>query len=147
MPLNRIDPFGAYNFKVELGGVIQAQFKTCAGLDTTRTPIKYREGTDANLAQRQLGGLVAVSNITLAHGLTSESSLWDWYSDVSKGTIARRDISIILFDDLQTERVRWTVKLAWPTKWTGPSFDATSDAVAIETLELAHEGVEKQTWK
>ncbi|HZS37282.1 MAG TPA: phage tail protein [Polyangia bacterium] len=145
--LNRTDPYGGYMFKVELGGVIQAQFKTCAGLDSARSAVKYREGTETSLASRQLGGLVNVTNITLAHGITSESSLWDWYNDVANGKIARRDIAIVLFDDLQNERIRWTVKNAWPTKWSGPSFDATSDAIAIETLELVHEGVEKTSWK
>jgi len=67
-------------------------------------------------------------------------------NDIVNGKPTRRDISIILRDDVGTERVRWNLRNAWPSKWSGPSFDATSDAIAIETLELTHEGVLVQKW-
>ena len=60
--------------------------------------------------------------------------------------VDRRAISIILLDDTGAERMRWNVRGAWPIKWSGPSFDAGSDAIAIESLELAHEGIEVAKW-
>lgn len=146
MALERKDPYGGYNFAVELDGITRAGFKTCAGLDSSTAATKYREGTDSTLQQRQLPGLSAHSNITLARGITDDRALWDWRELVSQGKISRKTISIILRDDQGNEKIRWNVGNAWPTKWAGPSFDATSDATAIETLELAHEGVEVQKW-
>jgi phage tail-like protein len=146
MATTRVDPYFGYNFAVELDGLTSGGFKTCAGLDSSTTSTKYREGTDPSLAQRELPALLHHSPITLSRGITADRALWDWRFDIAGGKPNRHDISIVLRDDLGVERVRWNVKNAWPSKWTGPSFDATSDAVAIETLELTHEGVVVQKW-
>jgi phage tail-like protein len=156
----RNDPFNGYNFRLDIGKITVAQFRSCGGLDSTRAPIKYREGTDKTLVSRQLAGMVSHSNITLSHGITTDHSLWDWYNGSASngalvagqagaeyGAINRVDISIWLRDDAGQDRVQWKIKQAWPTKWTGPSFDATSDAIAIESLELAHEGIEVVQWQ
>lgn len=146
MAQNRKDPFFGYNFAVELDGITRMGFKTCSGLDSSTTSTKYREGTDPTLAQRELPALLHHSTITLTRGITDDRALWDWRNDIARGKGTRRDISIILRDDLGEEKVRWNVRNAFPSKWSGPSFDATSEAVAIETLELTHEGIEVQKW-
>jgi phage tail-like protein len=146
MALERKDPFNGYNFAVEMDGITRMGFKQCSGLDSSTAATKYREGTDPTLAQRQLPGLLSFSNISLQRGITDDHALWDWRNTVMTGAPVRRTISIILRDDAGNERIRWNIKNCWPVKWSGPSFDATSDAVAIETLELAHEGVEVQKW-
>jgi phage tail-like protein len=146
MALDRKDPYSGFNFSVEIDGISRAGFKSAAGLDSSTASTKYREGTDAALVQRQLPGLSTFSNITLTRGITDDHSLWDWRELVTKGTVQRKNLSIVLRDDAGNEKVRWNVRNCWPLKWTGPSFDATSDAVAIETLEIAHEGVTVQTW-
>jgi phage tail-like protein len=146
MALTRKDPYFGYNFAVELDGITRMGFKGATGLDSSTTATKYREGTDPTLAQRQLPGLLSYSAITLTRGITDDRALWDWRNDIAKGKGTRHDISIILRDDLGEEKVRWNIKNAFPSKWSGPAFDATSDAVAIETLELTHEGVEVQKW-
>ena len=146
MAFDRKDPFGGFNFAVEMDGITRMGFKQASGIDSTQDVVKYREGTDANLAQRQLQGLVTYSNISLQRGITNDHALWDWRKTVSTGAAVRRNISIILRDAAGNEQIRWNVKNAWPLKWTGPSLDATSDAVAFETRELAHEGIEVQKW-
>lgn len=146
MALERKDPFGGYNFAVELDGITRMGFKQCSGLDSTSAATKYREGTDGTLAQRQLPGMLTFSNISLQRGITDDRALWDWRNGVATGNVVRRNISIILKDDAGNEKIRWNIRNCWPVKWSGPTFDATSDAVAIETLELAHEGVEVQKW-
>jgi phage tail-like protein len=146
MAFERKDPFFGYNFAVELDGITRMGFKDCGGLDSTTGAAKYREGTDATLAQRQIPGLLSFSNISLKRGLTDDHALWDWRDGVATGKAVRRTISIILRDEKGEEKIRWNIKNAWPVKWTGPTFDATSEAVAIETLELAHEGIEVQKW-
>jgi phage tail-like protein len=146
MALDRRDPFQAYNFAVEIDGINRAGFKGCSGLDATTTATKYREGTDASLASRQLPGLLTLSNITLTRGVTDDRSLWDWRESAMKGKVERKNVSIVLRDDQGNEKIRWNLRDCWPTKWAGPAFDATTDAVAVETLELVHEGVEVQKW-
>jgi len=146
MALERKDPYQAYNFAVEIEGVTRAGFKGCTGLDSSSAATKYREGTDATLAQRQVPGLLSFSNVTLTRGISDDHALWDWRQDVMKGKVQRRSLSIVLRDDQGNERIRWNLRNCWPTKWSGPSFDATADAIGIETLELAHEGVDVQKW-
>ena len=146
MALNRKDPYFGYNFAVELDGITRMGFKGCTGLDSSTTSTKYREGTDTSLGQRELPSLLHHSAITLTRGITDDHALWDWRTDIAQGKGTRHDISIVLRNDLGEEKIRWNLRNAFPTKWSGPSFDATSEAVAIETLELTHEGVDVQTW-
>ncbi len=138
----RKDPFRAYNFLVEIDGITRAGFRECSGLDTTQDPIDYREGGEA-LHVRKLPGLVKYSNISLKRGITDDAELWEWRKKAMEGKVERKNGSIILLDDTGAEKLRWNFSNAWPTKWTGPSFNATGNEVAIETLEIVHEGVAK----
>lgn len=139
----QVDPYGGYNFRVEWDGIIQAGFKTCSGLETTQDAGTYREGTDKSLEMRKISGLITSSNVTLGRGITDNRELWQWRNVVMQGKVAqaRKNVSIILMDDEGNEKLRWNLRNAWPTKWTAPSFDATSGEIALETLEIAHEGL------
>jgi phage tail-like protein len=139
---DRKDPYRSYQFLVEIEGITRAGFRECSGLDSAQDAIEYREGNEA-LTTRKLPGLVKYSNITLKWGITDDAELWAWRSKVVSGKIERRNGSIILLDDTGAEKVRWNFREAWPSKWTGPSFNATGNDVAIETLEIAHEGLVK----
>ncbi len=138
----RTDPYRSYNFLVEIDGIIQAGFQECSGVDTSTDPIDYREGTDPNHV-RKLTGLNKFTAITLKRGITDSSELWQWRLTVMQGAAQRRNGSIVLLDDTGTERLRWNFFQAWPSKWTGPSFNATGNTVAVETLELTHEELVK----
>lgn len=140
---DRKDPFRSFNFAVELDGIARAGFRECSGLDTSNDPIEYREGTEG-LTARKLPGLVKYSNITLKWGMTDDAELWDWRKKAMTGKVERKNGSIVLLDETGAEKMRWNFREAWPTKWTGPSFNATGNEVAIETLEIAHEGLELQ---
>lgn len=139
---DRKDPFGAYNFLVEIDGITRAGFQECSGLDTTQDAGEYREGTDP-LTVRKLPGLITYSNISLKRGITDDAELWEWRKTVMDGRVERKNMSIVLMDDAREEKLRWNVKNCWPTKWEGPSFNATSSDVAVESLEIAHEGIVK----
>ncbi|MFP2903808.1 phage tail protein [Pyxidicoccus sp. 3LFB2] len=145
--LTSADLLSSFNFKVEMGGITRAGFKECSGLDSTVKANTYREGTDATLAQRQIPGLQSFSNITLKRGFSQDSALWEWHKAAMEGRVVRKDISIVLRDDQGNDKVWWNVRNCWPTKWSGPSLDAASENIAIETLELAHEGISVQSWK
>jgi phage tail-like protein len=138
----RIDPYRGYNFLVEIDGITQAGFQEVSGLDASTDAIEYREGNDPNHA-RKLPGMHKYSAISLKRGITDSDELWKWYRTVVEGKPERRNGSIILLDDTGQEKIRWNFANAWPTKWTGPSFNSTSNAVAVETLEIAHEEVRK----
>jgi phage tail-like protein len=143
MPVgSRTDPYRSFNFLVELDGITRAGFRECSAPDTSNDPIEYREGNEP-LTARKLPGLVKYANITLKWGMTDDHELWDWRKKAMEGKVERKNGSIILLDDTGAEKLRWNFRNAWPTKWTGPSFNATSAEVAIETLEIAHEGLDK----
>jgi len=139
----RVDPYKGFNFRVELDGIQQGGFQEVSGLDASTDAQDYREGTDPNHV-RKLTGLNKYSAITLKRGITDSAELWEWRLTVINGKAERRTGSIILLDDAGQEKLRWSFKEAWPSKWTGPSFNSTSSAVAIETLEITHEEVAKQ---
>ncbi|HEX7313606.1 MAG TPA: phage tail protein [Pyrinomonadaceae bacterium] len=139
---NRVDPYRGFNFLVEIDGITRAGFQECSGLDATIDVTEYREGADPN-HKRKLTGLNSFSNITLKWGVTDSGELWKWHQTALDGKAERKNGSIILMDEAGNEKLRWNFLNAWPTKWTGPSFNATDSSVAVETLELAHEELKK----
>jgi len=140
---DRKDPFRGFNFKIEMDGVTKAGFQECSGLDASTDPVDYREGQEKGNIARKLTGLNKHANIVLKRGVTDDHSLWDWRKKVIEGKTDRQHGSIVLCDEAGEEKVRWNFVEGWPTKWTGPSFNATNNAVAIETLEIVHEGLTK----
>jgi phage tail-like protein len=139
---NRVDPYRGFNFLIEIDGITRAGFQECSGLDTSTEVTEYREGADPN-HKRKLTGLNSFSNITLKWGITDSGEMWKWRQTVLDGKTERKNGSIILMDEAGNEKVRWNFLNAWPSKWTGPTFNATDNAVAVETLELAHEELKK----
>jgi phage tail-like protein len=142
----RVDPYGGYNFAVELDGITRAGFRECSGLENSQNAGAYREGTDRNLSARKLPGLVTHSDITLRRGVTADSRLWEWREKAMNGDVERHDISITLLDDQGQPKITWNLFECWPTSWTGPSFNATADEIAVEQLVLTYERVEVDRW-
>ena len=128
---------------MEIDGIPAAAFASASGLESETAVIEYRTGVDATTV-RKLPGLTKFNNITLKWGLTDSHELFDWYTDITKGKIERKNGSIVLTElDGITEKVRWNFFQGWPTKWDGPDFNAEGTDAAIETLEIAHEGIER----
>ncbi|HEU4349800.1 MAG TPA: phage tail protein [Actinoplanes sp.] len=142
----RLDPYAGYNFAVELDGITRAGFRECSGLDNSQNATEYREGTDKNLSVRKTPGLVTHSDVTLTRGITADSKLWEWREKAMRGEVERHDISIALQDDLGRTKIAWNLYECWPRQWTGPSFNATADEVAVEQLVLAYERIEVDQW-
>jgi phage tail-like protein len=138
----RIDPFFNFNFLVEIDGIARAAFHEVSGFDSTIDVIEHREGGD-NTTPRKLPGMTKHSNIVLKWGMTDDQDLYRWHRDTVRGNVQRRNGSIVLLDRRGQEVARWNFFNAWPAKWDGPDFNAEGNDVAIETLELAHEGVER----
>jgi phage tail-like protein len=136
------EPYGDFNFLVEIDGITRAAFQQCSGFDSTIDITEYREGGE-NTTLRKLPGLTRYSNIVLKWGLTDDRQLYDWHREAIKGNVVRKNGSIVLLDRRGDEKMRWNFVRAWPSKWDGPDFNAEGKEVAIETMELAHEGVER----
>lgn len=137
-----VDPFGNYNFLVELDGITRAAFQECSGFDSTIDVIEHREGGE-NTTLRKIPGMTKYSNIVLKWGITDDSELYDWHSEIVQGEITRKNGSIVLLNRKGDEVARWNFVRAWPTKYDGPDLNAEGNDIAIEMLELAHEGVSR----
>jgi phage tail-like protein len=136
------DPFGNFNFLVEIDGIARAAFQHCTGIDSTIDVIEHREGGE-NTTLRKLPGMNKHSNITLKWGMTDDAELYAWHRSVVQGDIQRKNGSIVVLNRKGEETARWNFVRAWPSKWTGPELNAEGNDVAIETLEIAHEGIER----
>jgi phage tail-like protein len=138
----RTDPYRGFNFRVELDNASVAGFSECSGLTFDADPVEYREGTDTPLHVRKLTGLRKFANIALKRGFTDNTELWDWYKNVLNGVSDRRDGPIVLRDEEHTDILRWNFENGWICKWEGPAMNATSNDVAIESIEICVERVE-----
>ncbi len=136
----RNDPYSAFNFLVDIDGVTVAGFSECSGLTAESDHIEYRTG-DMDITVSKLPGLRKYANIVLKHGLTSSTELWQWRLKVINGQTDRRSGSITLLDEGRKRALEWTFTQAWPCKWEGPTLNGKNNEVAIETLEICHEGL------
>lgn len=138
----RRDPYVSFNFKLEIDGIRRAAFQEVGGLDSAIDVVEHREGGE-NITMRKYPGQVKFSNISLKWGMSDDVDLYEWHKQWADGDQAakRKNGSIVLLDRQGQEKVRWNFFNAWPAKWTGPAFNAEASELAIETLEIAHEGL------
>jgi phage tail-like protein len=137
----RRDPYRTFNFPLEIDGVPLGAFSEASGLTAEGDAVDYREGTDLQPNVRKLTGLRKYSNITLKRGYTQDKSLWRWYGNIVNGQPDRRDVTIILLNEARQPVLRWHAESAWVNKIEGPSFKASGNEVAMESVELVHEGL------
>lgn len=137
-----IDPYRAYNFKLVIQGITQGHFVECSGLSVHVQAIRYQEG-GANVVHR-IPGPIDYGDVTLRYGLTATSELWNWFMAAVQGRVERRNVSILILDtDGVTEVLRWDLINAWPSEWRGAPLDAMSREVAIESLTLVFESLQR----
>lgn len=147
MAVFREDPYSVFNFQVVISGIfedgksIQGSFTEVSGLEAEIAPIEYRNGSE-DITVRKIPGLKKFSNITLKRGVIGDLAFWAWTRSVLDGRVLRADGSITLLDESRQPVMTWKFRRAWPCKWVGPRLDAKSNEVAIETLEICHEGLE-----
>jgi phage tail-like protein len=136
------DPFGNYNFLVEIDGISRGSFQQVTGFDSSIDLIEHREGGD-NSTVRKIPGRATFSNIQLRWGMTDELELYQWHRNVLNGVSDRRNGSIVMLDRQRQEVARWNFVRAWPVRYDGPDANAEQSDIAIEAVELAHEGLER----
>ena len=142
MAVQRDNPHLNFNFTVDIGVGDELGFSEVEGLSGEIEVIEYREGADPVNTARKLPGLAKYSNVTLRRGITGRTDLFEWWKSVRDGQVQRRNVAITLLDEQRQPVLRWLLRNAWPVKIEGPELNATGNEVAIETLELAHEGLE-----
>jgi phage tail-like protein len=137
----RDDPYKGFNFLVEIDGISTASFCEVSGLASETAVIEYRNGSDRANTVRKLPGLTKYANIVLKRGVTHDTQLWEWRKAIEQGTPDRRSGAIVLLDDERNPVRRWHFVEGWITKFDGPDLNAKGNDVAIETIEIAHEGL------
>lgn len=138
----RLDPYAAYNFLIEIEGIITGGFSEVTGLDI-ETEVEYIKEGGANDIEYKLPKGTKYSNITLKRGITDFDLIWRWYDDVINGKIKRKDGLIFLCNQTGSPLVTWGFVDAYPIKLDGPSLNATTNTIATETLTLAHHGLKR----
>ncbi|MBM3235937.1 phage tail protein [Candidatus Poribacteria bacterium] len=139
----RNDPYRNFRYRLEIDGIQQAGFSDASGFDTTVDVVEYREGNETPTV-RKLSGLTKYGNLTLKWGITDSSmELYKWHRAGFLGKVERKNISVIVLDEEGSDVARWNFIQAWPTKYTPPTLTAKGNEVAIETLEIVHEGMER----
>ena len=137
------NPLIAARFKLDVQGITGGHFTSCSGFANTSEIVTHQASGDAGAVHQKLPGTLTWSEITLERGLTEDMSLWNWRQQVIDGNIddARKDGSIVMLNTMGEETARWSFTRAWPSAWTGPDVGADNQAVAIESITIAHEGL------
>ena len=141
MAIERPEPYGAFNFLVEIGGWPPAGFQEVSGLGMSIDVIEYRNGNDPEI--RKLAGRHRYPNAVLRRGVIGSLGLFQWIEAARHGAAATaRNVEITLLDENRGPVVRWNLNRAWPVKYDGPHLNAGTSEVAIEELVLTYEGLE-----
>ena len=158
------DPYVGFRFRISLGHIEIVGAAKCTGLESEVKVFEYPEG-GLNTHLLKFPERCSLKNITIKRGLTQSYDLYDWYLDVASGSFDHdnqrpagsgtsglgnendqsvdKKISISLIDSSGETLKEWVLRRAFPVKWVGPEFKATDNVVAFESIELAHEGLER----
>jgi phage tail-like protein len=137
------DPYRGYNFKIAIQGVTEGHFTECSGLSIKVEVIKYREAGN-NQIVHSVPGQLKYGDVKLLYGLTNSRELWDWMMTSVRGAAERKNVSILMLDSEGAREVmRWDLINAWPSEWVGAPLDALGHEVAIESLTLAFDTLER----
>lgn len=134
-------PLVKFHFQVDWGGT-KIGFTEVSGLDVETEIVEYRHGASPEYSKIKMPGLQKFSNITLKRGtFKGDNEFFTWWNSVSLNTIERRNITISLLNENHEPVVTWKVKNAWPTKVQSTDLKADGNEVAIESMEIVHEGL------
>ena len=138
----RVDPLVSVSFFVEVQGVFTGTFRGCTGLGSQSEVMEnLAAGAGGVTHIYKIPGVTRWTNIVLKRGVTDSMDVWAWRKQVEEGKVneARKNGSIIMYDQTNTEVARWNFENGWPAKISGPNLDASTNEIAIEELEIAHE--------
>ena len=134
-------PYRNFRFRLEIDGLDAGSFSEVSGFDAAMDVVEYRAGDDPAITPTKLPGLIKYGNITLKWGSSETMVLYDWLIDITEGTIEKKTVTLTALDEEGSPAASWRCINAWPVKYTAPDFNGTSSEIAVETIELAHEGL------
>jgi len=143
---DREDPLVGCQFSLEIQGVIKGYFTEVSGLGSEHDIVEHKvvdeSGHDMVM---KIPGRLKWSDITLKRGITSSMDVWDWRKQVEDGDVqgARKNGSVVMYDQSYSQIARWNFSNAWPSKVSGPSLNAQNNEFGIEEMVIVHEGIER----
>ena len=134
-------PLPVFHFSVQWGKT-EIAFAEVTGLNIEVQPIEYRDGLNPDFTPQKMSGLKKYGNITMKRGVfAGDNKYFDWVKGIKMNKPQRQDITISLLNEDHKPVMVWKVSNAWPTKLTSPDLKASANEAALETLEIAHEGI------
>ena len=143
------DPLVSFNFMVEISGVITGYFQEASGLGSESEVIEHKiiaKGAKESIV-RKVPGRLKWGDIVLKRGITASMDFYDWRKQVEEGKVegARKDGSVVMYDQAHAEVARWNFTKGWPSKISGPSVKADGNDIGVEELTIVHEGIKRVT--
>ena len=144
----REDPLVGFHFALEVQGTINGYFTECSGIgsenEVITSNVVNEKGVEVVL---KLPGRLKWGDVTLKRGITSSLDLWEWRQMVEEGNVtgARKDGSIVMFNQELTEVARWNFNQAWPSKITGPAPKSDGNEIVVEEITIVHEYIKRET--
>jgi len=140
------DPLVSAWFGVEFQGQVAGAFRECTGLGSENDVVEYKaSGPKGEFVMKKVPGRMKWNDITLKRGITDTMDMWKWRQKVEEGKVdeARKNGSVVMFNQQGQEVARWDFVSAWPSKISGPTANAGTNDVAIEELAITHEGYKR----
>lgn len=135
-------PLPKFYFKVDWGSTTDIPFQEVSGLEVQAQQIEYRHGNSPIFSTINMPGIVKNNNVTMKKGVfNKDNKFWDWYSKIKMNTIERQNVVIKLCDESGEPTMTWTLTNAWPTKISSTDMKSDANDVAIESIEISHEGL------
>ncbi len=140
---NNVWPMPKFRFSVDWGTIKQnIAFQEVSGLEAETQIIEYRASNSTVFSTVKMPGIAKYGNVTMKRGIfVKDNSFWSWYNQIKMNTIKRQSVVIKLLDENGKPTMTWTLKNAWPTKITGTDLKSDGNEVAVDTIEIAHEGL------
>jgi phage tail-like protein len=140
-PSTSLWPMPKFHFEVRWGAAVM-HFQEVSGLDAESQPIEYRHGDNPQFSVIKMPGLIKGGNVTMKKGVfKSDNRFWDWVHQIKINTFQRQQVTISLLDETGAPTMVWTLTNAWPTKVAGTDLKAQGNDVAVECIEVVHEGI------
>lgn len=135
-------PLPQFYFSVQFGSGDPVPFQEVSGLDTETQVIEYRHSNSPVFSTIKMPGLVKTGNVIMKKGIfPAGNAFWTWFSQIKMNSIKRETVIIRLLDENGAPTMVWTLANAWPTKVTGTDLKSDGGEVAVESIEIAHEGL------
>jgi phage tail-like protein len=139
---NKDWPLPKFYFMVDWGDNTNIPFQEVSGLNIETQTIEYRHGNSPVFSEINMPGIVKNSNVTMKKGVfANDNSFWDWYNKIKMNTIQRQNVVIKLLDESGNPTMTWTLTNAWPTKISSTDLKSDANEVAVESIEIMHEGL------